>query len=497
MAEAPTAASCGSRWFRILAIGVLLLPGCAVDQAREVETYKEVTRLVVDPLPFEPGAPLTLRDAMMLANEHNERLAIEGENFLQALINKQRAVAAFLPTIDMVYTYSFRDRAGLSGRVDQSTLSAGGTLTLFDGFGNVATLRRELATIEQRRALLLEAQEALLLDVAVIYYQILRAERSVLVLRNSLAVQEERVRETRERHRAGIVRYLDVAQTEAQASATRVSLLNAERDVRNSRAVLAFLTNAPVQDSPLTDRFALPQDIVDLDRLVDLAMRHRQDVLAAEAAAQSARQNVEVAFSQYYPSIALDLDGFLHRSPSFAGAPDWTGLIRANLPLFTAGLIEADVRTAWSVFRQSVLALQLTRRQVMQDVQVAYENLRTSRQRLAELQTQLAAAEQAFRQAEGSYNVGLATNLERVTAQDQLLAAQLELASEQYDQKLFYLDLLRAIGLMREEDALVVPPSDAPELEIDPAAEHPEVLQTPDLVPSEDGVIPPPPAPEP
>src|SRR5690606_20737704 len=124
------------------------------------------------------GHPLPLRDAMLLANAHNEQLAIEGENFLQALINKQRAVAAFLPTVDMAYSYSFRDRAGLSGRVDQSTLSAGGSLTLFDGFGNVATLRRELATIEQRRALLLEAQEALLLDVASIYYQILRAERS-------------------------------------------------------------------------------------------------------------------------------------------------------------------------------------------------------------------------------------------------------------------------------------------------------------------------------
>ena len=53
-------------------------------------------------------------------------------------------------------------------------------------------------------------------------------------------------------------------------------------------------------------------------------------------------------------------------------------------------------------------------------------------------------------QAEETYNVGLSTNLERLTAQDQLLTAQLGLASEQFDHKFFYLVLLRTTGEMAQ-----------------------------------------------
>jgi outer membrane protein TolC len=65
------------------------------------------------------------------------------------------------------------------------------------------------------------------------------------------------------------------------------------------------------------------------------------------------------------------------------------------------------------------------------------------------LQVQLRAARQAFNQADQSYNVGLATNLERVAAQDQLLSAQLQLTSAQFDRTLSYLALARATGELR------------------------------------------------
>ena len=54
------------------------------------------------------------------------------------------------------------------------------------------------------------------LDVVRAYYQVLRSEQSVAVLKNSLAVQEERFRTTAGLNAVGLARLLDVAQTEAQ-----------------------------------------------------------------------------------------------------------------------------------------------------------------------------------------------------------------------------------------------------------------------------------------
>ena len=71
-----------------------------------------------------------------------------------------------------------------------------------------------------------------------------------------------------------------------------------------------------------------------------------------------------------------------------------------------------------------------------------------SQDRFRELQVQLRAAEEALLQADQSYKAGLGTNLERLIAQDSLLSAQLQLTSERYDQKIFYLSLLRAVGAL-------------------------------------------------
>jgi outer membrane protein TolC len=118
--------------------------------------------------------------------------------------------------------------------------------------------------------------------------------------------------------------------------------------------------------------------------------------------------------------------------------------------LFSAGLIEADVRQAWSELRQAKYAESLTRRRIAQEVRIAYENLLGSRARLAELRTTERAAQAAFDQATANQRAGRGTTLETIVAQDQLLSAQLQLASEEYDYKIAYLNLLRTAGVLTD-----------------------------------------------
>ena len=61
---------------------------------------------------------------------------------------------------------------------------------------------------------------------------------------------------------AGVARPLDVSQSEAQAAATRVQLIQAQNNVRTSRIELAFLVDAPVQDAPLDDLLPVPTKLI-------------------------------------------------------------------------------------------------------------------------------------------------------------------------------------------------------------------------------------------
>src|SRR5690606_21817623 len=142
--------------------------------------------------------------------------------------------------------------------------------------------------IEQARHNLLSFQESLLLDVADVFYQVLRSEASVRVLESSLAVQEERLRDARGRVEARVGRSLDVVQTEAQLSATRTTLINARRDVTNARNLLAYLIGEPELTVRLEQRYEMPQAVPSVEQYLEWARQHRHDFSAAMAAVQAA-----------------------------------------------------------------------------------------------------------------------------------------------------------------------------------------------------------------
>jgi outer membrane protein len=319
----------------------------------------------------------------------------------------------------------------------------------------VANVRRSKQEIDRFRALLLDLKATVLLDTASTYYNVLRSEATVRVLESSSAIQDARVSEMRAKDKVGSARKLDVAQAEAQAANTRAQLAAARADVRNARTLLAFLTNAPVSESPLVDRLIVPDGAIDADEMLNRAQHSRQDLRAAQAGVRAAVQAVQSAVGEYYPSVSVNFNYYLSRM-STPNESLWNGLLSFNIPIFTGGRIHADVRTALSQARQARAQEQLLSRQIEQQTRTAAENLETSGRRLTELNVAVDAAQQALNVAEGNYAAGSGIYLERLVAQDQLLSAQLQLAGESYNRKLNYLNLLRVIG------ELQTPPAEGP-----------------------------------
>lgn len=458
--------------------------GCSVDQDREVAAYRELAAPQAAG-EFAPDAPLSLETALRLAAHHNERIGIEGENLVQALAARRRAAAALLPTLDLFANYTVRENVGGGGggtdsggssSTARNTIFDGGLraqYTLLTGMTDFAAASALDATIEQRRWLLLDLRETLLIETARAYYNVVVAEQLVRVIESSAQVQAERLRDIRGRQQVGFARPLDVAQIESQVSATAVALLNAQNAQRNARSALALLTGASVHDSPLTDGFAPEARAAEaIETLVALALEHRQDVVAADAAVRAARRTVDAEIGRYYPTVTLNLDYFLTRQ-SVPTDRDWTALLTLNLPLFSAGRIDADVRAAWSRFRQELLRLSLTRRQVEADVRIAHEQLRSAALRVEELDRQVRAAAESLRQAEAAYAAGLGTNLERIAAQDQVLSAELSLARERYALKVAHLELRRALGTLAAGTLADLPPAPPRRFEGVPLPESP------------------------
>lgn len=448
-----------------LVLTALLLAACATDQQADVDRWRSVVSLGEAPV-WTPGTPLSLATAVRLANEQNEQIAIAGEDIVQALAERSRITASMLPQADLAPTLIYREQtsSGINFLDSDSLLDVPlqAEWTLFEGFRNLNRATAAGLFVAQRESLLLDLRETVVLDVVQAYYRVLRAEQRAAVLEQSLAAQEQRVREFAARERIGTARVLDRTQAEALLSRTMLELFDTRNEARSGREALRLLTGADVGASPLHDDFRMPDERPAGEALLALAEARRQDLRAAALAAEAARARVEIAFGQYYPSIGVSLDWFLSRD-SLPTERDWTGLLSLYLPLFTGGRIAADVREAWSQFRQEVSRYSLLRRSIAHDLAQALDRLATLEQRLDELRTLTAADAESLRQAEGGARAGLTTNLVVLLAQNQLQRSQVDVVETELERKVAWLLALRVTGALTAGTVDVpVPPAPPP-----------------------------------
>jgi len=450
----------------IFVLMLLGLSGCPTQQ-EEIQSYRKVVDAGLPrPQSYQPGQPLSLARAMALANEDNEQIGLQGENYVQALIAKSRAISQFLPTIAFQPDFTIEEQP-LNGTASagatvtpEVAASAGGYVIRGDtwqrfeapitggmnlSFVSYPNLKSTEQTIIQQRQLLVDTQATLMLNVAQTYYQVLLSEAQVRVLENSLKVQDARLVDAESRFRNHLALALEVSQTRALVAATEASLTQAQSDARNARHGLAFLIGTSEIDGPLADAAVVPDEMPAVEEFREYASTHRQDLLGAESAVRAAKYAVDAAIAEYYPSVSLNVAGFLYRE-YFSDASKWDAILIGNLPIFSAGIIQADVRNAWSKLRQAALYQSELLRQIDRDVQVAYDNFMTSRQELTSLDAEVQAASDELNQSEQLLKNQLAIPLDILTAQDTLLSAQLNYTSEQLNQSIYYLDLLRITG---------------------------------------------------
>lgn len=439
------------------AAALVLLAGCAVDEAADVRSYRDVLDAGVagTPEPPAPGKPLDLATAMRLANARDERLAIEGEAYVRSLLARERAATAFLPRVDLSPAYFLRDSTSGGGTRNGFDLPVDASIDVAP-VADAASLVRTASSARQRRALLLALQDSVLLDVGRTLFEVERAERRAAVLRASLDVQGVRVDDSKARLKEGLARSLDVALSESRAADARVRLLDAETAARTGRTLLSFLVGYDVANVPLDDRLAVPAAAAPLDELLRVAAASRPEIVAARHDHDAAVAGAREAVGAWWPSISADLSVFLSRDSEPTDL-DWTSFLEVHVPLFTAGRVAIDVRDALSRVRAARHAVSENVRGVRRDVETARERFEAEGRRIEALRVQADAARRSLEQAEALWQTGLATNLERLVAQDELLSTELALTSAELDRRVRHLELLRTTGALHGVAGLVRP----------------------------------------
>jgi len=325
-------------------------------------------------------------------------------------------------------------------------------------------------------------RNSLVFDVRNAFYQALRAKGQLVVSQDNLANANARLQDAQTMLKAGTGTQFDVLTAQRDVADAEQSVVNARGAVTLALASLklamgidistpikiadAGAVEEPTEAAPAPqptegangmDRLHEAEDEVDLgpeyQDAVKEALGARPEVLESNAALTAAERGVDYERRRQLPSVTATA-GYVWQPTAAGFTPEKQGSVglTISIPVFDGGRAKARIQEA----RAGVASAQTDRRnaidQITLDVQQAYVNLQSARQRVLVANVGLGQAREAFRLARLRSQVGVSAipgaspQLELSNAQTTLTQAETNRVNALYDYNIARSQLARAVG---------------------------------------------------
>lgn len=320
-----------------------------------------------------------------------------------------------------------------------------------DIFGGLRNSKRKAqAAVEQSKAYEQAVQTKLISTIANSYYTLIMLDEQLAISHRTLKTWEENIRTLEALKRAGKTNEAAILQAKASKLNVEASVLTLEKErlsMENSFCALIGIVPMSIRRSALSD-LEFPEEL-SAGVPVEL-MSRRPDVRQAELALEQAFYNTNSARAAFYPKLVL------------GGALGWTtgngdivldpGAVIANLigsltqPIFGKGANKARLQTAQAQleaagynFRQSLLDAGV-------EVNNAIAMWQTAKKRVELDQKQIMNLQAAVWNTQLLMKYGNANYLEVLSAQKNLLNAELSEVSDRFDEIRSIVNLYYALG---------------------------------------------------
>lgn len=350
----------------------------------------------------------------------------------------------------------------LSGAVDAS-------LPLF-----APQVYRLMKLNDQQMAAAVESARASRIDLTAevkkAFYNILLAEQSLAVLRESEATVQRTVDDTEVQYKHGLSSEYDLLTAQVQLSNLKPTILQTENSIKLAKLMLKMYLSIPedvaievvgeldaLRDDVLAGTDGLTTDVTDNSDLRTLELQ--EGMLRLQLKAENASRLPTIgAFGNFtltgnnMGSVKFDMatggmssvkDGYFWQNPLSAG-------IRVSVPIFSGLTKMNKSRELKNQISQISLQRSYARQQVDVQVRSALNDLMTARETMYAQELTVEQARKAYKISDTRYRAGAGTILELNSAQLSQTQAQLNFSQAIYDYLSAKAEYDRIIG--REHD---------------------------------------------
>lgn len=368
-----------------------------------------------------------------------------------------QSTANFLPSLSADARYSEDNESDTDASQNYSL-----TLTQPIYKHSSFVLRRSAqATVAQAEASFRSAEQALIVDVAKAYFNVLSAQDNLQFAEAEKRSNARQLDQTQQRFDVGLVAITDVHESRAAYDISVAQAIEAQNRLDGAGESLREITGS-YHDSLaiLSDNMPLlPPSPEDLQDWTELALEQNPDLMAAEQATEQAKEAVNAQRSGNYPTVGLSLTHSQDKG-SFTSIDPLTGntvttntdtdnttaTLSVSMSLYNGGSTQSGITQTREQLKQSRQFLEQTRRSTQRLVRNAYRGVLSGISRVKALKQALVSNQSALRAAQAGYEVGTRTTVDVLVARRNLFSAQRDYAQSRYNYLLDGLRLHQAAG---------------------------------------------------
>jgi outer membrane protein TolC len=409
--------------------------------------------------PAPPPAPLqlTLKQAVQLALKQNPQRVIAQLLVSESDRNSQIARSALLPQANVAasgsinqYNFQSIERAPTRSPAGPFQLVEAGP-TFSQSILNFQKIRAYQIGREgthQARADEQTTREIVVNAVVDQYLLILRALATRDAATSRVALAQRLYEQATELQKTGIGLNIDTVRANVELQNERQNLIDAETLTHTTRYGLAALLDLPRdQDLDVADHLDF-YDLPALDKqsLLDQALTTRPEIRSLNSQQRIAKLTTDAAGEQRLPQ--LDFSGFwFYQGSRFNnGIPAYTYAVSLEFPVFTGGRIRAEEARARLEEQHVAETRRQLEAQIVDEVKSALDELTAARNSVDVANLGLQLAQEEVDQAQRRFQAGVTTNVEVITAQDELARASDNQIGALYQFNLSRASLARATG---------------------------------------------------
>jgi len=421
----------------------------------------------------EPAdSTVTLDKAISIALINNFDLKIASNELKQAQNSNSIGNANLLPSVTLNggAEYSKTDTenefAGQSERqiIDDAVSTTYNAnlrvdYTLFDGLGNIYTLKKLRSTDELQNTLFKQQMELTMLEVIENYYEVCRAQENLNLAHETMKISRDRYNRVLDQKSYGQASQLDVLNAEVDLNNDSTTILNVEQSFLMSLKNLNVSLGLPVQQEYSVDEsFNLDYD-KNADYVISSAMMNNSNLISQQQQVNIKNLDVKITKAQKYPTLQAYGQYAYNQQSSDAGFMIYsqnngmTGGLTLKMNVFNGRQQHTNEQNATLNLLSEQERSNQIRAQIERDASNAYTDY-IYKVRIVELQqSSMGQAKLNFEQTKEMFQIGRVNSIEFRAAQQNLLNVAYQYNDARFNAKVAEFYLLRITGdLIKDEN---------------------------------------------